>query len=266
MIPEGMPGYRGQAAMIGIAEKGVANYRLSIADGSGGHASVPPRHTVAGRLAKAAVRLEQYRFPARLSTAVRTMFEELSHVVPGYEKPLFRHPRLAWPAIASAAAVLGSTFNAMVRTTTAVTLMQGGTSYNVLPERCEIGVNARLVEGDTVQSVAETLRKVGKDPALQVDVISGSDPTPVSDINCEAWRKLCKVIRSVWKDIPAAPYQMNGGTDGRFFAKITPYVYRFTPMVMSREDRAKVHGTDESIEVSALMKMVTFYVRLTEEL
>ena len=44
VIPEGLPGVRKQAAMVGIAEKGTANYMVSIQEGQGGHASVPPKH------------------------------------------------------------------------------------------------------------------------------------------------------------------------------------------------------------------------------
>ena len=53
VIPEGLPGIRGEAAMIAVAEKGVANFSVSIASGEGGHAATPPKSTVAGRLARA---------------------------------------------------------------------------------------------------------------------------------------------------------------------------------------------------------------------
>lgn len=266
VIPEGLPGVHRQAAMIGIAEKGTANYRISIRSGSGGHASVPPKSTVIGRLAKAAVTIEKNPFPARLSEAVKIMFRELAPEAPVYARPAFMFPEASAPFVAAAASFLGGTFNAMVRTTTAVTVMEGNSSFNVLPDRAEMGINARILEGDTVEGVAKRLEKLAGDPDIRVEVISGSEPTPVSDIRCYGYEVLKKTIGEVWKDTITAPYQMNGGTDSRFFSGITNHIFRFSPMVMTKEERASVHGKNESIAVENLYRMIIFYEKLIDKL
>ena len=266
VIPEGMPGVPRQAAMIGIAEKGTANYMLSIEDMKSGHASVPPRRTVIGRLARAAAAIEDHPFPARLSGPVKLMFRELADQVPIYEKPVFSHPELASPAIKAAASFLGGTFQAMVRTTCAVTIMEGRSSFNVLPDRAAMGVNVRLLEGETLESVAEHLRKVSGDPDIRVDLISGSEPSPVSEIRCREYELLKETILDVWPGSVVAPYQMNGGTDSRFFAPITNHIYRFSPMIMTKEERESVHGKNESIGKDTLFTMIRFYIRLIGKL
>ena len=129
-----------------------------------------------------------------------------------------------------------------------------------------MGVNMRLLEGDTVESAAASLRSIIKDPGVRVDLISGTDPTPVSEINCKAWDTLKRVISRTWEDTIVAPYQMNGGTDSRFYTDICRHIYRFSPMVMTKEERSSVHGKNESISVDALMKAVVFYIRLMKEL
>ena len=266
VVPEGVPGIKKQAAMIGIAEKGTANYRIVIGNGSGGHAAAPPRHTLAGRLAACAVEIESHPFPTRISGPVRKMFRELADEAPLYVRPLFAHPEQAAPLIRAAAPVLGSTFNAMVRTTTAVTVMNSGTALNMLPDRAEMAVNVRLLEGDTTETAAAHLRSVISDPDAEISLIAGTDPTPVSETDCDAWRLLKRVIASTWKDTVIAPYQMNGGTDARFYSRISDHVYRFSPMVMTSKERATVHGINESIAISSLMTAVAFYIRLITEL
>lgn len=262
VIPEGLPGVRKQAAMIGIAEKGRANYMISLHCPRSGHASVPPRHTVAGRLARAAVEIESHPFPARLSTPIRKMFRELAPWVPLPERPLFRHPELASPGIRLLASALGGSFNAMVRSTAAVVILEARSAFNVLPDRAAMGVNVRLLEGDTVDSAAAFLRRIISDPEVRVDLIDGCDPTPVSDTDCPAYANLCSVIRRTWRDTLVAPYQMNGGTDARYFEEIADHIYRFTPMVMTAKERESVHGRDESIAIGTLYKMAAFYIRL----
>ena len=266
VIPEGLPGVKRRAAMIGIAEKGTANYRISVSTGRAGHASVPPKTTAVGRVARAAARIESHPFPTRLSKPTELMFRELARYVPAYEKPAFSHVKNFALPIRLLAPHLGDTFNAMVRTTCAFTNCRADSSFNVLPERAEMGVNVRLLEGDTLESAAAYLRKVIADPCVSVELIAGSDPTPVSEINCRAMDTLKRVIASVWKDAVIAPYQLNGGTDARFFTEISDHIYRFSPMVMTKEERSTVHGIDESIAVTSLLQTVIFYIRLIRQI
>ena len=266
LIPEGVPGVHALCAMIGVAEKGTANYKITIRSGSGGHSSVPPRSTVSGRLARAAVEIEENPFPARLSTASGKMFRELADQVPFFIKPVFLHPELASPAIRCAGPILGNTFNAMVRTTAAVTMLNGSSSYNVLPESASMGVNVRLLEGDTKESAARYLKSVISDPDAEVELVDGTDPTGISDTRCSAYRTLKAAIAGTWPGAVIAPYQMNGGTDARYYERLTDHIYRFSPMVMTKAERASVHGLNESISVDTLCRMAVFYIRLIKRL
>lgn len=266
VVPEGVPGVPGPVAMVGVAEKGTANYLISIEGEKGGHASTPPKHTVIGRLAKAAVNIENHPFPARMSTPVRLMFREIADAAPAPLRPFFRHADLASPLVAALAVRLGTTFNAMVRSTCAVTVMEGRSAFNVLPDRAALGVNVRLLEGDSLASAAAYLKKVSKDPDVEVRLISGTEATGTSDIRCGEYGILKSVIRETWRGIPVAPYQMNGGTDSRYYERLTDRIYRFSPMVMTKEERGMVHGKNESISVSQLMTMTVFYIRLMRRL
>ena len=266
VIPEGLPGIRGEAAMIAVAEKGVANFSVSIASGEGGHAATPPKSTVAGRLARAACEIEKHPFPARLSTPSRMMFRELAPHVPPLLRPVFARPEKVAPLILMAAPYAGRSTLAMVRSTTAITCMKSGSSFNVLPDQAEMNVNVRLLEGDTLESAERHLSEAVSDPDAKVRCIKGSNPSRVSDIDCSAYETLASVIREIWPGAVIAPYQMNGGTDARFYQEITNHIYRFLPMRMTAAERATVHGRNESIAVNSLLKMIVFYIRLIQRL
>ena len=60
------------------------------------------------------------------------------------------------------------------------------------------------------------------------------------------------------------PYLVVGGTDSRFYAQLTDQIYRFIPISVSGSDRARIHGTNERIAVSALADGVRFYRLLIE--
>ena len=67
-----LPFALGDAAMVGVGEKGVLTLRLT-ARGDGGHASAPPRITAVGRIARAVDRLAPSTFPARTPPAITRM-------------------------------------------------------------------------------------------------------------------------------------------------------------------------------------------------
>ncbi len=265
VIPEGLPGVHKKAAMVGISEKGTANYMLSIR-GDSGHASTPPRMTMAARLAKAAVQVSEYDFPTRLTPAVRQMFEELSKEASCLVRPLFANVGCFAPLVGAAASLLGASTRAMVTTTAAVVILEASSAFNVLPSQAAMGVNLRLLPGETVESGAEHLRKAVCDEEIRVDLIDGTNPTTISRIDCPQWEMLRKVTARVWPEAAFAPYQLNGGTDSRFYHEISEFVYKFSPMEMTAAERASVHGAEESISVENLLKIVVFYSRLLEEL
>ena len=265
VIPEGLPGVKKTSAMIGIAEKGVANVKVTLR-GPGGHASTPPRHTLLGRMAAAACAIEKHRFKGRITEPVEEMFGLIGRERGGAVGWAFRHVRLLSPAVVMAATKLGGTFNAMVRSSAAVTMMSGSPSYNVLPGEVSMGLNLRLLLGDTIESAVKELASVAGDPDLVFEVVSGSDPSPVSRAEGPAWEMLDRTVKEVWPGVLVAPYTLNGGTDSRSYHRISDHVYKFTPMVMEREERGTVHGDNEKIRLEALGEMALFYEKLVRQL
>ena len=261
VIPEGLPGVKQRAVMIGIAEKGVANVKATI-KGAGGHASTPPKHTLLGRMAKAACAVEKHQFRAQITPATKAMFKVIGRQKGGAVGCAFRHIDLFKPGVAPAASYLGGTFNAMVRSTAAVTMMEGSPSFNVLPGEVSMGINLRLLGTDTMESACRELEKAVNDAGIEFSVVSGSDPSPVSKVGGRAWHYLVKTAAAVWPDAIAAPYTLNGGTDSRFWHRISSHVYKLTPMVMTKEERGTVHGANEKIRLEALKEMADFYGRL----
>ncbi len=70
------PGVNRECALIGIAEKGLTNIEFHAKSG-GGHASMPPVHTIVGQLAQAVVDVENHPFPRQMTKPVREMLDTL---------------------------------------------------------------------------------------------------------------------------------------------------------------------------------------------
>ena len=258
-----VPGVAAPAALIGIAEKGYATLSLT-ASAEGGHSSMPPPHTAIGILAAAIERLEAHPLPASLQGATRQFLGALG---PEMEFPMrvaVANSDLLEPLLLRALAASPRS-NATIRTTTAVTMVQGGIKENALPASARAIVNFRILPGESVQSVTEHVRRVVGDPRVAVELLEGShafEPSPESRIDSEPFALLARTIRGSHPDTVVAPNLVLGGTDARYFHSLSENVYRFGPLHMGPDDLKRAHGTNERIGVDDYLDSIRFYIQL----
>jgi len=256
-----VPGVAGRAAIIGIAEKGGVSLEL-VVEGDGGHSSMPPEHTNIGILSKAITRLEENQFPARVDGAAFTMFEYIGPEMSFGMKLLFANMWLFKPLVTKGL-ISDPQSAAMVRTTTAATIINGGVKSNVLPIEARAVVNFRIIPGETVETVKERVRQVVADDRVQISG-AGRDPSPVSDPEAPAFQMLATTLRQLvpGDDLLVAPYLVMGGTDARYYAARSDKVYRFFPAIIGDGDLARVHGTGERLAIESFALGVRYFYQL----
>ena len=91
--------------------------------------------------------------------------------------------------------------NAMVRTTTAMTVFQAGNKENVLPDRAEARVNFRLAPGDSREAVISHVVRAIDNPAVRVERASGSASAEASAISPTAtgpYRLIARTVRELF--------------------------------------------------------------------
>jgi len=155
----------------------------------------------------------------------------------------------------------------MLHTTTAVTMVNGGIKENVLPPFATAMVNFRILQCETVQSVAEYVKKVINDDRVEVtDLSSSIDPSPVSDPYGREYKVIEKSIRQTWgtPDLIVSPYLVIGGADAKYFAaSIAGNVYRFTAVrVESAADSARWHCVNKRVLVKDFARSIGFFYQL----
>lgn len=260
---EVFPGVTKPVAMIGVAEKGTADLRL-VAHGDGGHASTPKRGGATAKLARAISALDANPAPARLTPTAVAMFDAVAEVA---ARPL----SLVLGRIGSASGLfarvltrLGPETAAIVRTTRAVTMLEGSKAQNVIATTATAGVNMRISVGESLDEAVRAVERAVA-PHAQVELIGGSGPTQVAPVDHPAFETLRRVTREVLADAHVAPYVMNQATDARHFHAVWPHVYRFTPFHMSKAQRESLHNVDERITRASWLEGVRWYERLVEE-
>jgi carboxypeptidase PM20D1 len=263
VVTEGiLPGINRPVAVVGTAERGFVNLKVT-ANGPGGHSSMPPSSSAAGNLARALTLLEANPMPAALRPPVTDMFDHIIAEMNFPTRLVFANRWLLEPVILRKLAEKPST-NALIRSTTAITVVAGGVKPNVIPQTADATINVRLLPGDTTASVIDHLRRVIDDPGITIAISPGSKPeaSPVSDTSSDGYRALVSATRQVFPDALVAPGLLVGSTDSPHYLNLTDNSFRFLPLRMTSDDVPRFHGTNERIAIDNYADIIRFYVRL----
>ena len=266
-----MPGLSKPTALIGVAEKGYMSVVLKMS-ATPGHSSMPPKKgTSAIAMMSAALnRLEDEQLPGGIRGVAGEMFDTLAPEMSGFGRVALSNLWLFGPLVQKQLESAGST-NAMLRTTTALTIVNAGNKENVLPGRAEATVNFRILPGDTKEGVLEHMRsKVAMEAPsdkFELFALPGAvDASKVAPTDSVQYKTLNKTVREVFPDALVAPGLMVAATDSAHFGAISDHIFKFSPIRANNEDLKRFHGTNERLSVKNYLDAIRFYHRLIPQM
>ncbi|MCK5664494.1 MAG: M20/M25/M40 family metallo-hydrolase, partial [Thiotrichaceae bacterium] len=262
-----VPGVTKPVGMIGIAEKGYVNLTLSV-KGTEGHSSMPPKQTAIGILSSAIAKLESNPSPARYEGATKLLFDSVSPHMPFKQRMVFANMWLFKPVVIGILEK-GNATNATLRSTFAVTIVDGGLKDNILPASATANVNVRLLPGDSSDSIVKYAQTVIDDERVTVKgSLIPNEASSVSSTTSAEYKALETVISQVFKkdNVVVAPFLTINGTDSKHYSEITDNTYRFLPISLDSEGIKLIHGVNENISIDNYIRMIQFYVALIENL
>ncbi|WP_155521043.1 M20 family peptidase, partial [Ralstonia solanacearum] len=271
LITEGVvPGLAKPAALIGVTEKGYLSVALKLS-ATPGHSSMPPApgESAIAMMSAALKHLDDQQLPAGIRGVTREMFETLAPEMNGFNRVALSNLWLLEPLVRKQLQASPSS-NAMLQTTTALTIAQAGNKDNVLPGRAEATVNFRLLPGDSASSVIahvdHAVRSAVPEGHAELVVLPGvSEAAPVSPTQSASYQLINRTVREVFPGTVVAPGLMVGATDSRHMTGISDQVFRFSPVRARPEDLARFHGTNERISQTNLVELIRFYHRLIHQ-
>lgn len=266
VIENVFPGVSKPCGMIGIAEKGQSVVEFHLKSG-GGHASHPKPHTNVGILAKLAVKIEKINRKAIFLPPIKEMFNILGRESTFVYRMIFANLWIFGPVLKLLSKKSGGQMNAIMRTTTALTQMEGSKANNVIPSEAMIALNMRTLPTETAEENIEKLTKLASKYDVTTVVGSSWNPSSLSRLDADGYEIIRRTIKSTFgNDVLVSPYLMTACADARFWNEISDRVYRFTPAHISSEQMNMIHGDNENLTDNQIAEVVEFYYRLIKSL
>ena len=257
------PGVDKLIAPINVAEKGIMNL-LIVAKADGGHSSTPPSRTAVTLLAEALMKLEKEPLPGSLEGLSAVMFDEVSKHMPFSYRFLFAN-RWLFGGIIESQMSSSPVINAMIRTTTAPTMLNGSIKSNVLPIEASALINFRLHPRDTIESVTDHVRRIVGSEDVEVRLSGGMEASGISSWNSPGFEIVATSLNKVYGDVISVPGLMIAASDTRHYSKIADNSFRFNPFSIVPEDMTGFHGTNESIDIDSFVAGIKTYVEIIRE-
>ena len=258
------PGVDQPLAIVNTAEKGMLTLDL-VARGQGGHSSMPPERTAVVELAQALVRLQDAPLPGGIEGLSASALDAIGPHMPLVMRVLFANRWLFGSILEDQLAQVPFT-NALLRTTTAPTMLSGSPKSNVLPIEAVATVNFRIHPRDSVDGVVAHVRNAVEAENVEIRVGDSRDASAVSDHHSEGFKLIDAATRSEFGSVVVAPGLMVAASDTRHYGEIADNSFRFNPMIVTQAEIAGFHGTNERVSTEGLLKGVRTYVRLLRQL
>ncbi|WP_027386621.1 M20/M25/M40 family metallo-hydrolase [Chryseobacterium gregarium] len=251
-------GINSDIAVIGCAEKGFLSVKIKV-KGLGGHASMPPMESAIGKAAIIMQRLEHDQMKPMITPLINEFFTNIGGSMSFINRMGISNQWLLKPVLLSQLAKNNST-NALVRTTTALTMMKGSDAPNVLSPEVEFVVNFRLLPGNTVNDVKKHIAEATKGFEVEIeDIDQVKEASAVSPSNTKAFRLIEAAVKEIHPTAIATPYLTVGATDAYKYQIVSKNIYRFMPIKINDAEKQSIHSTNEYLSIENYMKMIHYF-------
>jgi acetylornithine deacetylase/succinyl-diaminopimelate desuccinylase-like protein len=260
-------GADGKLQVAGVAPTQKVPRGLKVtAHGSSGHGSMPRLDNAITHLAAAVAKIGSWQAPVKLNDTTRAFFERLAKISPPEKAWYYTH--LNDPKTDAYLRANDIGLNSMLRTSIVPTIIKGGFRENVIPAEAEATLDVRAVPDEDIPQLIATLKKLVNDPQIEITPIVGGQKRPVatpSSIESEMYHALERAQQKVWPGAVTLPIMQVGATDSAQLRAKGVQAYDIG-IPETDQDRKRVHGNDERVNVEQLGKFVEYMWTVTTDM
>lgn len=246
--------------LVGVGEKGFLTLRLTV-KGMGGHSSMPPKKSSLVYAAEIIEKLNSAQFPAQIITPIETFFDNIGNEMGFFSRMAIANQWLLKPLLLGTMEKSPAS-NALVRTTTAITMAKGSDAPNVLSSEAEVTVNFRILPGDSVSGVIQHVKKICEGYDIGMEVISQREPSGISPVNVRGFEIIQEEVAKIYPEAIVSSYITIGGTDSYKYQAVSNDIYRFMPLYLNQYEQRTIHNENEYISLENFGKIQWYFKEL----
>lgn len=250
-------------ALIGVAEKGFLTLEITV-KGVGGHSSMPPAKGSLVLAAEIIEKLNTEQMPTKLIPPIENFLHNIGGSMDFKARMAIANTWLLKSTLLKSLEKNAAS-NALIRTTTAVTMAHSSDAPNVLSASSQITVNFRILQGNTVEDVLNHVNKICEGYDVEFNVVSSREPSQLSSYTTEQYKKLEEIIAINYPNAIITPYLSIGGTDAYKYELVSDNVFRFMPIEINQYEQRQMHNDNESITIDNYMKMINHFTLLMKQ-
>jgi acetylornithine deacetylase/succinyl-diaminopimelate desuccinylase-like protein len=233
--------------------------------GTSGHGSMPRPDNPNVKLIQALERVTKWETPYDILPMVKEYFSKMAPKQPPDEKPFFEDIERALKDPTFAKRLTSNPiYNAMIRDTISLTILQGGSKVNVIPSESTATLDCRLIPGSSKEDFLKEIKtRLGDE--IDVEVISESRSLPPSPFDTDLFRAIQRFAAKNNPGCPVLPYLLAGATDSRLLREKGIITYDFCPFRLTEKEMMIIHGNDERIALENLRFGTKMLVEILKE-
>jgi acetylornithine deacetylase/succinyl-diaminopimelate desuccinylase-like protein len=216
------------------------------------------------KLVQALERVTKWETPYNLLPMVKEYFLKMAPKQPPDERPFFEDiEKSLGTSDFSKRLTSNPIYNAMIRDTISLTILQGGSKANVIPSESTATLDCRLIPGSPKEDFLREIKKRLGDE-IEVEVISESRSLPPSPFNTDLFLAIQRFAAENDPGCPVVPHLLSGATDSRLLREKGIITYDFCPFRLTEKELMIIHGNNERIALENLrfgMKMLAEIIK-----
>jgi acetylornithine deacetylase/succinyl-diaminopimelate desuccinylase-like protein len=233
-------------------------------EGTSGHASMPTPDNPNVKLLRALGEVTKWETPFKILPMVKEYFSKIAPKQSPEDRLFYEdiEKGLTNPAFAKKL-TSNPIYNAMVRDTVVLTVLQGGSKANVIPSESSATFDCRLIPGTSKEEFLKEIKKRLGD-GVEVKALSESQSILPSPLETDLYKAIQKFAIQNDPGCPVVPLLLPGATDSRFLRDKGIIAYDFCPYRLTEKDLLRVHGNNERVMLENLgfgMRMLVEIIR-----
>jgi acetylornithine deacetylase/succinyl-diaminopimelate desuccinylase-like protein len=235
-------------------------------EGTSGHASMPTPDNPNVKLLRALEGVIKWETPFKILPMVKEYFSKIAHKQVPEDRPFYEdiekgldHPAFAKKLTAN------PIYNAMVRDTIVLTILQAGSKANVIPSESSATFDCRLIPGTSKEELLKEIKRRSGD-GVEIKALAESQSILPSPLDTDLYKAIQKFATQNDPNCPVVPLLLPGATDSRFLRDKGIIAYDFCPFKLTERDLLRVHGNNERVALENLKFGTRMLVEILKEI